>query len=809
MPNDIIRISSLLADKRGRVWAGTWNGLLLLKQAPRHGDVIERSWLRVGPLPHTIQTLFRSRDGRLWAMGNQGLAGWDEASAEPTFHSYDDPLGLLTSQLLYGMAEDPQGSLWVLTEAGGVIRLLRNGISQFGTGDGLLSPSVLDIIQDHHNAVLAVTRPDGLVAGGPRYLGTTLNKFTDGHFVPLSPLYPHTLDYPGWGERQIAFQSRFGEWWFASGRGLFRFPAVPLTALAQTEPLAVYRKSDGLPSDDIFCIAEDLAGNVWIGTMAPGTLSMWERSSNKIVRLDRESSARSLAGDSQGDMWLGRWMLDGLSRYSHGKLETFTQRDGLPPGRVTDIIFDHQRRLWLTLTEGLAVADHPFDRPLKFRTFTTQNGLANRYLHCIVEGLNHHFYIGSEKGIDELDDVTGRIRHFGMRDGLPNEQIFTAARDAQGVLWFGTHRGLVRMQPESRAPAPADVTLRLLGLRVAGQRWPISKLGETRLNEVAVDYDHNLVEINFADLAFGAAGLVRYQYQLGPSQSGWSPPSFDRTLTLAGLSPGAYHLQVRAVDTNGSPLGVPIVIDLLLRPPFWQAWWFQLTVFLTLAGLLALIYHYRVSRLLALQKMRARIANDLHDDVGSGLSQIAIWSDIAIRDEQDRDALQRIAVSSRSLVDNIGDIVWTVNPRRDTLRQLISRIRYYASEVCSARNIALRFQTPDGDWDREANSEVRHDLFLLAKEAIYNAARHSGCTELKINVEVSSGSVDIRIADNGCGMNPAGKTGNGISSMRQRARQLNARLEWLPGHPTGTTVHCHLPLRSASLLFRRKDYINE
>ena len=808
-----VRVSSLLADRHGRVWVGTWNGLYLLKQNPHPGDFVEHAWSSTPSVVHTIQALFRSRDGRLWAIGEQGLSGWDENSEEPTFQHYDDPQRLLKNQRLYGMAEDPQGSLWVLTESSGVIRLLRNGISEFGESDGLLSLQVRDVIQDQKRDVLPVTRHHDQSGRLPLYKGTIPYKFENGRFEPIPPLYPSTLTYDGWGERQIAFQSRSGEWWFATGMGLYRYPAVSLDALTRTPPLAVYRKSDGLPSSNIFCIAEDLAGNVWIGTMDPGALSMWVRRTNQILRLDHGSSARSFAPDKRGDMWLGWWVRDGLSRYSRGKLQTLTEQDGLPPGRATDIIFDHLGRMWVTFTGGLAVTDHPFANTVKFRRYSTQDGLANRHLYCIVEGPNHRLYIGSEKGIDELDSATGHIRHFGLQDGLPAEQVWTAASDDKGVLWFGTHRGLIRMQPENRAAIPPDVHLRLVGLRVGGKPWPLSKLGETEVDGLSVDYDHNLFEMNFSDLAFGSAGLVRYQYLLGGSQRAWSPPSSDRTLTLGGLSPGSYTLQVRAVDAKDSLLGAPIMINIGLRPPFWQAWWFRLAVILTMAGLVMLIYHYRVSRLLALQRMRARIASDLHDDVGSGLSQIAIWSDIAIRDQQDRaisgEALDRIATSSRALVDSIGDIVWSVNPRRDTLRELVTRVRYYASEVCSARNIALEFRTPMNDWHRAANSELRHDVFLMAKEAVFNAARHSGCTELSINVEVSSGSLDIWIRDNGCGMSPNGKCGNGLSSMRQRAKQLSGRVEWMPGESCGTTVHCQIPLKSSGLFFRRKDYTNE
>ena len=208
---------------------------------------------------------------------------------------------------------------------------------------------------------------------------------------------------------------------------------------------------------------------------------------------------------------------------------------------------------------------------------------------------------------------------------------------------------------------------------------------------------------------------------------------------------------------------------------------------------------------MAVQNLRSRIAFDLHDEVGSGLTQIAIWSELARRNtaQVSESHLEQIAASSRSLVDTIGDIIWTVNPQRDSVRELVQRVRYFATEICTARDIDLKFETNSAGLDREANSEIRRDVFLIAKEAVHNAVRHSGCSQIEVRFCIAAERLEMEISDNGRGLPPAATDGNGLASMRQRARSLGGRVEWLRGKAleanTGTRVCLRMPLASSLL----------
>jgi len=703
---------------------------------------------------------------------------------------------------LYGMAEDPQGALWVITESSGVVRLSRNGLTRFQKSDGLRSLLVRDVMEDRAHNIIAVTRidsPDPIEQ--QRYRGPILHVLKGRRFVPVLPLYPRNLKIPGWGERQIVLQDHRREWWIATSEGLLHYPAVPVEDLAHTSALDVYSKDHGLPSSDVFRLAEDHSGNIWIGTMGGG-VSIRDRKTGQLSLLMHGNAPSELVNDSHGNMWIGWWYSSGLDRYKDGKITHFGQKDGMAPGSIRGIVFDRAGRIWVASSGGLSMAEKCDGDTLHFRRYSTKEGLASRNLMSITEGANGRLYVGSDNGLDELDPLTNRIRHYGMQDGLPTEEVMTSFRDSKGMLWFGTHAGLVRFEPAVK-PLPDQVQLRVTSLTAGGNKWPLSKLGERDVHGLNLDSDHNSFEIRFADLAFGSAGPLRFEYEIGSNHIGskqaWSAPSAERSLYLAGLSAGTYRVQVRAVDPLARVRSSPVVLGFTVRPHFWQTWWFDLILTLIAAGVVSVVLHYRVARIIAVQNIRSSISSDLHDDIGSGLSQIAIWSDIALRENAtggaSSQALERIAESSRSLVDSISDIVWTINPRRDSLRELLQRIRRFASEACSSQDIGLEFNAPDSVGDRGADSRLRHDVYLLAKEGINNAVKHSGCTKLQVEVKVSPRVLEMYIADNGKGMSLPVTEGNGLETMRRRARQFGGKVLWLDAQEKGTVVYITVPLK--------------
>ncbi len=799
------RISSLLTDRRGRLWLGTWGGLCLLNTGHVRGSIVNRVWTRRDGLSSSIiQRLFESSTGTIWALTEHGLSSWDGASDDPVFRIHHDAQGWLTGHNDVA-GEDRSGSLWIGTETHGLVRVSLNGLTTLGTAEGLLSTKVRDLFPDKNGDLLAVTRIDSPDAAlNRRYRGQIIYRITGDRLRPISPAYPQSLKDPGWGERQSVLQDHLGEWWITSGEGLFRFPAVPLEKLPKTGPKAKYTDADGLVGSDVYRLHEDVRGDIWVGTMNGGVFR-WQRGTEQFQRIGEVSpSASAFENDNGGNVWIGWWFRAELARFRDGQLEKFDRSSGLSPGWVTGIFKDHLGRIWVTTTGGLSRIDNPADAVPMIRNYAHVADLSGHLFNCLTEDRRGVLYVGTNKGLEEFNPVSGGIRHFGMLDGLPDEQVLSARCDRKGTLWFGTHGGLVRLEPVSR-PTRQNVPLRIVGLQIGGRKSMVAKLGETQMGNLRLSAGEDVLQIDYTDLGFGAAGELQFQYLLNGSDAGWSVPSKDRTLHFVGLAAGSYNLSIRATDVLGHPVSNAVSANFRVMPQFWQTWWFQTLCLVFAAAVITLLHRYRVSRLLAVQSLRSRIAFDLHDEVGSGLTQIAIWSELARRNttRASENHLEQIAASSRALVDTIGDIIWTVNPQRDSVRELVQRVRYFATEICTACDIDLKFETNSTELDREANSEIRRDVFLIAKEALHNAVRHSGCSRIELRFCVRAERLEMEVIDNGRGLPPVAAEGNGLASMRQRAKSLGGSIEWFRGKTLeangGTRVFLRMPLDSSLL----------
>jgi two-component sensor histidine kinase len=327
----------------------------------------------------------------------------------------------------------------------------------------------------------------------------------------------------------------------------------------------------------------------------------------------------------------------------------------------------------------------------------------------------------------------------------------------------------------------------------------ISALGETEVSGLILNPNQNQLSIDFVGLGFAAGEGLKYQYKLVGANDDWSAPTDQRTINYASLSSGRYQFQVRAVTSDGSISPTPATITFTILSPIWQRWWFVALGMMTVGLGVAAIYRYRVGRLIELERVRTRIATDLHDDIGASLSLIAMLSEVAQRqvprgNSSVAEPLSSIATASRELVDSMSDIVWAVNPRKDRFSELVKRMRRFASDVFSSREIALQFEAPD-DHDFKLGADARREIFFIVKEGINNIARHSGCTKAAIILWVQGGSLRLELRDNGKGFVPTqASEGNGLASMHERARRLGGEFEVVSATDHGTTLSLVVPL---------------
>ncbi len=786
LPQSVVQ--SLLRDSRNRIWVATRGGLCLLMPLEGGGPArVERVYGEAQGLAHTeITSLTMAPDGSIWAGGLLGGV----SRLPPDFP--DRPLRTfstrhgLTDGTILSVAVDRAGNMWLGSDGSGAMKIARHGFSAFTEADGLADARITALFEDREGVLYAIANRNATRA---------MNRFNGERFTALYPNLKQQHGKMGWGWAQLILQDRAGAWWIATGEGLARFSQMPAERLSSALPAAVYFP---LGSEQAFRVFEDSRGSIW---------SSMYGSTNRLGRKDRGAAAftylstsldppeplvTAFAEDHSGNVWMGFYG-GHVARYSNGRFTNFFHKDGIPEGLISDLFVDHAGRLWIAGNDGgLGRVDAPNDLHPQFVGYDSGHGLGSNAVYCATEDIWGRIYVGHGRGIDRLDPTTGRIRHYTTADGLPLGRPSAAFRDRSGALWFGTTHGLARLEPTLdavRDPPPVLLT----SLRIAGVERRISQLGEARITGLQLRADQRDIQVDFVGLSYEPGEILQYEYKIDSGSGNWIQLGGQRRITFANLRSGRYLFSVRALGSDGVTSLSPATISFEVLPPYWQRWWFEALIALLIAATSFAAYRYRIGRLLALERMRTRIATDLHDDIGSSLTQIAILSEVARRTGRE-EGLSRIAAISRELVDSMSDIVWTINPRKDSLDDLVWRMRQFAGEMFVSRDIAFTFQAPEDGRHMHLSADLRRQVFLVFKECLTNAVRHSACTEAAIHLRIEHHTLVLILSENGCGFNPLSKAeGHGLVSMKTRASELGGNLE-IDTSSLGTVIKLRAPL---------------
>jgi signal transduction histidine kinase/ligand-binding sensor domain-containing protein len=804
------RIFALLEADQGKLWVGGYAGLFELEPRllPPADSVLQagktKAWLNHftsadGGLMGTVEDLYQAPDGHLWIVASPdftttlggGLLEFDGQR----FQRYRKAQGL-TSDLLKCLAEDSEGNFW-LGSVDGAMKITRNGFTTFGENDGLLRGPIA-MFENKAGELCVITEK-----------GMGVNYFADGRFVSTRFNLPKALQNSMlWGSGQITLQDRAGDWWIPTKKGLMQFPrATRMEQLAQARPKAHYLLGSNRDWFDIFRMFEDSRGDIWVGLASnvKNALVKWERASEKFRHYTEADGVppvkppTAFCEDPYGNLWIGLYG-GGLLRYAAGRFTLFGSADGLPSGYICHLYLDRSKRLWISSSsDGLGrIDDVKAERPT-FVRLTIANGLSSNVVYSVTEDQWGRIYIGTPRGVDRLNPVTGNIKRYTAADGLPKSGGALGFRDRHGAIWFSGSYELARLVPkpdEQLSPPPVLIT----GLHAAGIAQPIADLGETDMRGLELGPSQNHLQIEFVGLAFGAGETLQYQYKLEGADRDWQPLTALRTVNYANLAPRSYRFLVRAVNTEGVFSPAPAGLQFTVLAPFWRRWWFITLSVLVLALAVYADFRNLVRRRLALERIRARIAADLHDDIGANLTKITILSEVAHHQlgqakQPAQNALQSIAHISRESVASMRDIVWAINPKRDRLLDLTRRMRSFCSDIFTNRNIGFRFRGPDRDRELRLNPEVRRDVFLIFKEAVNNIVRHSQCTQATIELRVEGHSLELSVSDDGKGIDAsAADEGQGLSSMRRRAEDFGGQLEIISEHDSGTTVRLKVPI---------------
>jgi ligand-binding sensor domain-containing protein/signal transduction histidine kinase len=782
------KITDLLEDRDGRLWMSKRSdysgGLCLLDTADAEQPVKKCYTTADGLGSNWIRDMIETSDGQIWLATVPGLCRWQGEDAASVCKTYSEKNDLCDDVL--SLAEDREGNLWT-GSACGAKKVARYGFTTYNEQDGLDKAHINSMFENSSGELFATTFPKT-----ERFI----SRFDGEKFISVKPRLPSYVDYHGWGWQQTVWQDSRGAWWIPTGRELFRSPDNTSFENLADSPLE--KQAMTALFLEPFRLFEDSRGDIWVAnTGEANELKRWERARNiwhdytSQTGISAYRGGTAFAEDRYGNVWIGTssdYNDTALIRFSRGEFRVFTQAEGAPAGWILDLFTDSRGRLWIASTEdGLLRLDDSKSDRLEFVKYTPESGLTSVATTSVTEDEFGRIYVGTWRGIDRLNPETGQVENFSNADGLPSGYIESSYRDGKNNLWFMTEKGLARFVPEPpRQRKPPNILI--TGLRINGETQNVSVLGETSLPALDLPSDQRQITVEFLGLGTSLGEKLKYEYRFGGAD--WTATG-ERILNFANLAAGDYRFEVRTQTADGIYSLTPAVVSFKIAAPLWQRWWFLSFIVAAIAIIVYLIYKYRLRRLLELERVRTRIATDLHDDIGSNLTKISIMSEVAqrINGRRQSEMLHSIADISRSSVSSMGDIVWAINPKKDSLLELVRRMRSFAEETLGQKDILADFEARGISGEMRLDAEVRRNVYLIFKESLNNIVRHSRAEKVKIVLEVLKNSLILKITDDGAGFD-TGKNfdGNGLTNMKRRAADLNGELKIFSEPGKGTAI---------------------
>ena len=721
------------------------------------------------------------------------------------FDAQGQATGLSTSNGLSGnyilsLAEDREGSLWIGTDGGGLNRVKRR---VFGVLPATRGRVVQSVCPDAYGGLwfgCAVIGGDAERAGFWR----------DGAvqwFGPQQGLLSASV--------RSVLVDRNQRVWAGTLGGLARLQAGRFLAA----PGAVV-------NPEVRALFQDRAGRIWVGT--EGGLACWdERRWRVITTRDGLSSdvVQAIAEDAAGDLWIGT-RGGGLNRLHDGKFTAFRQSaDGLPSDDISSLLTDRDGGLWIG-TAGHGLARWKGDR---WTRFTKEEGLASNSIGYLVEDELGFLWIGSNAGLMRvpkaaLDDFalghTSLIpcRTYGKADGLPTSECTSgsqpgACRAPDGTLWFPSIKGLLSVNPArlSRNTNPPPVIIE--SVRIEGREQNPQRLGAGWPAGVVVPARREQLEINYTSLNLAAPDRARFKYRLEGHEEKWTEAGNVRTAQYPKLPPGGYRFQVTACNEDGVWNDTGASLAITVEPPFWRTWWFLTAVAAgVLAAIVGGVYYASTQRLHrqlqvlkakeALEKERARIARDIHDQLGANLTQVSLLSELVEADRhlpaEVEGHARQIAQTARDTARALDEIVWAANPSNDTLEGLINYVCKYTQDYLAVAGLSYRLDAPAQLPAVAIPPEVRHNVFLAAKESVNNVVKHAQAGGVRVRLRLAAAAFTLEIEDDGRGPAgidaPAARSRNGLRNLRKRMEDVGGSFTIGPAPERGTLVCLTVPL---------------
>ena len=660
--------------------------------------------------------------------------------------------GLNYDEYIYCLYEDRQGNIWIGTDMG--IYIFNPAFQQFHSHnlandhkETQNTTPVLNFMQTGTGDILAATFGEGIQVFDDhlQYKKSYIYKPSDPKTIPES------------GNRVWCFLN------LPDGKILIGYQHGWMSLFDPIHETFLNSQPDSLGKTTIINMISDRDQNVWLA-MYRG-ITKWDYQKKSFVRCpdlieyhgNQSSEVFDILADKDQSLWLAT-QTNGFQKFSTASLQ-FTSIY-VPEKNNPKSISNSSVQCIIKVNDSIiamgtsAGGINLFNRNTKqFSYITTREGLPSNNIFALYSQAPEILWVASGQGLCKVNIETKKVYHYGLEDGILNENFYDCSRfykTRDGRLLIGYDGGFVSFNPDSisRIAFPKNVTI--TGFKIFDQSLLVDSLFSLS-DTVSLRYSQNFITIEFANLSFLGPPRTNYYYQLKGIDKDWVNAGGQRFASYANLSPGNYAFNVKCENRDGIPSLKTTTIYIFISSPFWQTWWFKCMVLTIIITILYLLYRYRINQIVKMQVMRNEISKDLHDDLGSTLGSINILIEVAKNKmesglkDQGYSVLTKISNNTREMIDKMSDIVWAINPKNENLEKIIQRLSDFSMETCISKDIHLEFKTNETDLKTVLPMEMIKNIYLIVKEAMNNAIKHSDCKHLTVSFKSVPKGMNISI----------------------------------------------------------------
>ncbi|MBL7873157.1 MAG: hypothetical protein JNM78_16180 [Cyclobacteriaceae bacterium] len=731
----------------GSFWIASYGGGLSL-----YNPVTEKfsNWKKDESNPETISSnnlfsVYLDPDGLLWIGADDNTVCVHDTKAKKfhrVVHRTHKPESI-ASGWIQSILQENDSVFWLGLNGGGLNRLnLNTQVSKKFINDPLDSRSL------GHNGVIAIAKDNqkriwvGLDGGGLNMMDSETEQFT--RYVAGSK---NSINNNAVSAMLIDHDNFIWATTFRGGLNIYDITTKKFRNINNDS----LQKETGISLSFVKQIFE-LNGNIWFNTQSQ--VIVFDKKRNQFVLVSSEGQVSPSTSSLSVEM----------RPYSETEMLLFTSNE------VKTIRYLDPEQIDQKILFKRSAVEEPF------KSF-------------IIDSNNLIWYITKEHLV-KWNPQSGEKRIYNYTDGISTRDLHALFKDTKGRIFITTLDGLTWFWPHeirddtvSRKVVFTDFKLYNHSIRI---NTPDSTTNYSlpshisQLRKIALKHSHSFFSIEFAAFEFMAPEKIKYAYKLNGFDREWIQVGNQNFASYTNLDPGEYIFKVKAANPDGF-WGTQIAsIEIIVTPPYWQTWWFISSSALLLFGLAYSLHRYRLAQTLRVEQLRNKIASDLHDEVGSNLTRISIYSEL-IQDGANetnlKSYLNRIGSISREVTNTMSDIVWSIDSKSDTYEALFLRMKDFALDILQPKNIELDFSTENIDTDKNISPRIKQNIYLIFKEAITNVVKHAHASTVLVRILNKDKRFVMTISDNGAGIpDETGIHGNGLSNMRRRAHAIHAEL---------------------------------